>query len=302
MAPVEAKKTVATTPTVDLLEAILGVKDAYSDDTRALVAFLRTHGYGLTLKGLHAYYGALCDRLNQGQIKAATFNKRLAGAKKRVRQLLLQGNAGLSAADRFRLEEALSSFKTVKTRGLALDANRLPTDSELARLIAESHDRLVRTLVPFLAETGLRISEALSMRQSDIVRAKGFYRVTIRGKANKEREILLAPWLLQRVQTAFSGQVFLFEHSGKCYSRIASTDRIKRESRAILGRQISAHTLRHYFATRLLKDGKSLKAVSRFLGHSSTQTTADIYQHDALEWEDLADATREDLYGGNGVG
>ncbi len=300
MASVEAKKTVATTPTVDLLEAILGVKDAYSDDTRALVAFLRAHGQGLTLKGLHAYYSSLCDRFNHGEIKAATFNKRLAGAKKRVRQLLLQGNAGLSAADRYRLEEALSSFKTVKTRGLALDANRLPTDAELARLIAESHDRLVRTLVPFLAETGLRISEALSMRQSDIVRAKGFYRVTIRGKANKEREILLAPWLLQRVQTAFSGQVFLFEHSGKCYSRIASTDRIKRESRAILGRQISAHTLRHYFATRLLKDGKSLKAVSRFLGHSSTQTTADIYQHDALEWEDLADATREELYGGAG--
>jgi len=287
-------------PQGGLLEALLGVRDAYSDDTKALVHFLRAHGHGLTLKGLSAYYAELTARYTRGEVRAATFNKRLAGAKKRVSQVLAQGNHHLRAAERFRLEEALSSFKSVKTGGLALAANRLPTDAELARLIAESHDTLVCSLVPFLAETGLRISEALGIRLSDIVASKGFYRLTIRGKGNKEREILVASWLLERVRAAFHGETFLFEHSGRPYSRIATTDRIKVEARAILGRPLSAHTLRHYFATRLLKEGKSLKAVSRFLGHTSTQTTADIYQHDALGWEDLNDLTREALYrGGN---
>jgi integrase len=129
----------------------------------------------------------------------------------------------------------------VKTRGLALDASRLPTDAELARLIVESKDRLVRTLVPFLAETGLSISEALFIRQSDIVRAKGFYRSTIRGKANKEREILLATWLHDRLRTTFRGEIFLFEHSGKPYSRIACTDGIRRETQAVLGRGLNVH-------------------------------------------------------------
>jgi len=302
MDPMDTLKPLSPNPQGDILEAILGVRDAYSDDTKAMVAFLRSHGHGLTLKGLRGYYAELTARYSRGEVRAATFNKRLAGAKKRVRQVLAQGNPHLSAAERFRLEEALSSFKSVKTGGLALAANRLPTDSELARLIAESQDSLVRALVPFLAETGLRISEALSIRLSDIAHAKGFYRMTIRGKGNKEREILAASWLLERVRATFQGETFLFEHSGRPYSRIASTDRIKAEARAILGRPLSAHTLRHYFATRLLKEGKSLKAVSRFLGHTSTQTTADIYQHDALGWEDLNDSAREALYrGGNGA-
>jgi len=283
-------------PQGGLLEALLAIQDAYSDDTKALVGFLRAHGHGLTLKGLSSYYAELTARYTRGEVRAATFNKRMAGAKKRVRQLIAQGNPHLSAAERFRLEEALSSFKSLKTGGLALQPNRLPTDAELARLIAESRDTLVCSLVPFLAETGLRISEALSIRLSDIAPAKGFYRLTIRGKGNKEREILVASWLLERVRASFHGETFLFEHSGKPYSRIATTDRIRGEARAILGRPLSAHTLRHYFATRLLKEGKSLKAVSRFLGHTSTQTTADIYQHDSLGWEDLNDSAREALY------
>ncbi len=80
--------------------------------TKALVHFLRAHGHGLTLKGLSAYYAELTARYARGELRAATFNKRMAGAKKRVREVLAQGNASLSAAERFRLEEALSSFKS----------------------------------------------------------------------------------------------------------------------------------------------------------------------------------------------
>ena len=119
---------------------------------------------------------------------------------------------------------------------------------------------------------------------------------TVRGKGNKEREILVATWLLNRIRSAVHGKVFLFEHHGKPYSRIATTDPIKGESRAILGRPLSAHIFRHRFATRLLAQGKSLKTVSRFLGHSFTQITANIYQLDRLQWEDINDATREALY------
>jgi integrase len=291
-----SQKVTLATPLDPALQALLRFQDPYSDDARALVSFLTAGGFGFTLGGLAAYYDHLKSRYESGAIKAATFNKRVAGAKKRVRQLIATGNASLTAADRFRLEEALSTFKTAKTRGLAVEASRLPTDEELGQLVSQTKDRLVRVLVPFLAETGARISEALAIRQTDVVKARGFYRITIRGKGNKEREIFAAPWLLERVRQMFNGETFLFEHQERPYSRIACTDRIKHESRAILARELSAHTWRHYFATRLLKEGKSLKAVSRFLGHSSTQTTADIYQHDSLAWEDLQDVSRERLY------
>jgi len=282
-----------------IFKALLAVDDPYADDAKALVQFLRERGYSFTLRGLSAYYDELSRRYAHGEIKASTFNKRVAGAKKRVRQLLAHGNPALSAADRYRIEEALTSFKTARTRGLAVDSDRLPDDDELARLVRETSDPLVAALVPFLAETGLRISEALEIRHSDIVRAKGFCRITIRGKGKKEREILVASWLLDRLHAQFHGTTFLFEHHERTYSRIATTERIKAESRAILGRPLSAHVFRHYFATRLLREGKSLKAVSRFLGHASTQTTADIYQHDSLAWEDLDNSSRRTFYGNN---
>lgn len=65
------------------------------------------------------------------------------------------------------------------------------------------------------------------------------------------------------------------------------SDQIAKAGLLILGRHISAHTLRHSWATRKLKEGKSLKAVSRYLGHSSTAITADLYIHDDLTWNDL---------------
>ena len=51
----------------------------------------------------------------------------------------------------------------------------------------------------------------------------------------------------------------------------------------VLGREISAHTLRHSWATEQIKRGQSLKAVSLYLGHASTSITADLYVHDTLD-------------------
>ncbi|MGA2764337.1 MAG: tyrosine-type recombinase/integrase [Spirochaetia bacterium] len=45
--------------------------------------------------------------------------------------------------------------------------------------------------------------------------------------------------------------------------------------------------MRHAFATRMIAEGKSLPAVSRYLGHSSVAITGDLYVHDSLGWEDL---------------
>lgn len=277
---------------------LLEPADAYAEDARDLVRFFTTHGRGFTPKGLKAYYADLKERYSNGTIKANTFNKRLAGAKARVRLFLLQGNAELSAAEHYRIEALLKELTPVGAKPPAIDSEKLPTDAELERLARESRDALVVTIVPFLAETGLRISEALAIRMTDLAQGKAGYRITVRGKGNKEREILAAAWLVERAKRRYGGKTFLFEHQGKPYSRIGTTVRIKAESRAVLGRSLSPHTFRHYFATRLLREGKSLKAVSRFLGHASTQTTADIYQHEALGWADLTDPRRRTLYEG----
>ena len=55
----------------------------------------------------------------------------------------------------------------------------------------------------------------------------------------------------------------------------------------ILGKEISAHTFRHSWATHTLKRTKNLKGVSKYLGHTSTSTTADLYVHDELTPDDV---------------
>ena len=58
---------------------------------------------------------------------------------------------------------------------------------------------------------------------------------------------------------------------------------VERAGKRILGRRISAHSMRHSFATLAIREGASIKAVSKYLGHSSTAITMDMYVHERLE-------------------
>jgi integrase len=57
---------------------------------------------------------------------------------------------------------------------------------------------------------------------------------------------------------------------------------IIKAGKRILGRRISAHSMRHSFAILAIREGASIKAVSTYLGHASTKTTIDMYVHDSL--------------------
>lgn len=129
-----------------------------------------------------------------------------------------------------------------------------------------------RKLVRFLLATGCRISEALGIAPEHVQRLDDFYVIRIHGKGDKWRQVYY-----HQVPMDFSD----------LGTRMAITNRIRRTSRRVIGRTISAHCLRHTFATRKLKEGKSLPAVSRYLGHSSVAITGDLYVHDALEWKDV---------------
>ena len=128
-----------------------------------------------------------------------------------------------------------------------------------------------RALVSFLLATGARISEALGIKEDDISPLAGHYAIQLLGKGNKKRTV----YYEKKVSFADLG------------SRMAITNRIRRASKRALGRSLSAHCMRHTFATRMIAAGKSLTAVSRYLGHSSVAITGDLYVHDDLTWDDL---------------
>ena len=98
-----------------------------------------------------------------------------------------------------------------------------------------------------------------------------------------------------RIDTIYQKIIYLAETGfvfktlkDKPMDRIFVTKEIKRVAKRVINKNISAHTLRHSFATNLLKMTNNIKGVSSYLGHSDISTTLRMYIHSDLTMDDLA--------------
>lgn len=146
-----------------------------------------------------------------------------------------------------------------------------------------------RAIIETLYGCGLRVSELVSLRLSDLFFDEGFIRVL--GKGNKQRLVPIGSHtqkeinnylLYQRKKVPqvkeFSDIVFL-NRRGKQLTRAMIFTIIRQAAANIsLTKQISPHTFRHSFATHLLENGANLRAIQLMLGHESI-TTTEIYTH-----------------------
>lgn len=152
---------------------------------------------------------------------------------------------------------------------------------------AESHRN--KAILETLYSCGLRVSELINLRFSDLFFEEGFIRVI--GKGNKERlvpvsdsvehEISIYNDFVRRHQTikpGFENIVFL-NRRGEQLTRIMIFTIIKNLANTIgLKKNISPHTFRHSFATHMIEGGANLRAIQEMLGHESI-TTTEIYTH-----------------------
>jgi len=145
-----------------------------------------------------------------------------------------------------------------------------------------------RAILETLYATGMRVSEAVNLKVSNVNLDVGFLRCI--GKGNKERVIPLGkkaidslkryleisrPVLLKKKESEF---LFL-SRLGKKISRQSLWKIIKRYARAArIKKPIWPHILRHSFATHLLERGADLRSVQEMLGHANISTTQ-IYTH-----------------------
>ena len=151
-----------------------------------------------------------------------------------------------------------------------------------------------RAILEVLYGCGLRVSEVLGIRISDIFFEESFLRV--RGKGDKERIVPLGEMAEDAVRKylsvrpvpagrAYEDMLFL-NRFGKSLSRISVFNMIKRQALVCgITKEISPHTFRHSFATHLIENGADLRAVQEMLGHESILTT-EIYTHvDSASWQ-----------------
>lgn len=146
-----------------------------------------------------------------------------------------------------------------------------------------------RAILETLYGCGLRVSELIQLKISDLFFEEGFIKVT--GKGDKQRFVPIAPSTIkyielykndirvhQNIPTEFVDTLFL-NRRGKALTRAMIFTIVKELTvKAGIHKNVSPHTFRHSFATHLLENGADLRAIQQMLGHESI-TTTEIYTH-----------------------
>ena len=146
-----------------------------------------------------------------------------------------------------------------------------------------------RALIELLYASGLRVSELVGLRLSDLNLEGGF--LTCTGKGSKQRMVPIgeaaSSWVRRYLVESRpvlvghhpSPMLFVSGRKGKALGRIAFWKSLKRYALAAgISRDVSPHVLRHSFATHLLERGADLRVIQLMLGHADVSTTQ-IYTH-----------------------
>lgn len=146
-----------------------------------------------------------------------------------------------------------------------------------------------RAIIEVLYGCGLRVSELISLRISNIYKYDEFIKVI--GKGDKERLIPIGKKTLESIYLYLEGErmhqiikdkysdILFLNRRGSALSRQMIFIMIKElADKAGIKKNIGPHSIRHSFATHLLEGGADLRAVQQMLGHSSISTT-EIYTH-----------------------
>ena len=149
-----------------------------------------------------------------------------------------------------------------------------------------------KALLELLYSCGIRLAEIHGMNVGDV--NFGQRSVLVRGKGNKEREVLFGqpagnaleeylnqgrPVLAEEAQPREATDAVFLNRYGQRLSRRSIESLVRRHGAASGARDdVHPHTLRHTFATHMLEGGADLRVIQELLGHSSPQTTQ-IYTH-----------------------
>ena len=256
-------------------------QDAYFTDLDKLLSFLTLEGIDILdvcLADLQRFAAGLHDIGIHPRSQARI----LSGIKSFYRFLILADY--LEADPSELLESPKIGFKlpevlTIEEIDAIISAvDRSKTEGQRNRAILET-----------LYSCGLRVSELVNLKLSDLYFDEGF--IKVEGKGSKQRLVPISPRAINEIKLYFTDRnqivvkkefedfVFVSQRRGKALSRIMIFHMIKELAQeAGITKNISPHTFRHSFATHLLEGGANLRAIQCMLGHETISTT-EIYTH-----------------------
>lgn len=170
-------------------------------------------------------------------------------------------------------------------RTVEVEANFLDEEEQLA-LIKSARNLRDKALIMTILSSGLRASEILNLKEDDLYRRS---LIVSRGKGGKPRVTFIDPLTEKSIREYHHKRevdsVFVFTNSfGKPLSRQYLSRMISETAlRAGIKKRVSAHTLRHSFATSMLRKGARIEDVQPLMGHSNISTTR-LYMHFTNEY------------------
>ena len=162
--------------------------------------------------------------------------------------------------------------------------------------LTENEGTRNKAMLEMLYSCGLRVSELVNLKISDLFFGEGFIRVI--GKGNKQRLIpvgepavkAVSNYLdirkLHKLQKGYDDILFLNGRGGQLTRNMVFIIVKKQTEKAGIRKSVSPHTFRHSFASHLVENGADLRVVQEMLGHESILTT-EIYTHiDTRKWHE----------------
>ena len=153
------------------------------------------------------------------------------------------------------------------------------TQEEVLKFLASVRSIKHRTILTTCYAAGLRVSEAICLKVTDIDRERMLIRVQ-QGKGQKDRDVMLSPKLLEILRAWWpvnkpKGWLFPGDLVGSHISRFTVEAACqKAHQRSHIPKPITPHSLRHAFAVHLLESGTDVRTIQLLLGHRNLATTA----------------------------
>lgn len=254
--------------------------EAYLRDVGKFGAYIRDSGTRLeeaALSDVESFLAALHD-IGAAQ---ATVVRTLRGLRSFYRFAVLDGWRDDDPTELLSMPEPPRRLPDVLTEE---EVDRIEAAVDVSRPLGHRD----RAAVEVMYSCGLRVSELVELRYTDLHRADSFLHVT--GKGGRRRIVPISPralaeldlWATERreIDVKPGEEDYIFLNSrGRHLTRMWIFKMLKlRAAEAGIAKSISPHTLRHSFATALLDGGADLRAIQLMLGHADISTTQ-IYTH-----------------------
>jgi len=247
--------------------------DAYNRDIISFIKFLEERGLPLSEKPERSCIEAYMGHVREQGKKARSIVRSISALRGLFNFLLADGVISHNPLEDIEIPKYSPPIPEVLSEQEVVELLSLPAGSKTSL-----RDRMILEL---LYATGLRVSELIKLKKSDINLEGGF--VIASGKRSKERVVPLNTFSIDAIKSYLQEEnpqgVYLMPNKrGGMLTRQAIWKIIRKYATKMAKEHISPHTMRHTFATHLLEGGADLRSVQILLGHEDISTTQ-IYTH-----------------------